>query len=98
MGRPRKYTDRMSRSLGVRLPDGQYDWLIERAIDFDGDLSEATRDAIDAAQILYGIVGAVDPHAKLQELLDARNEEEGREVYFDLHGHYPGEEPDVDED
>ena len=39
----------MSRSLGLRLPDAQYDWLVERAICFEGDLSEATRDAIDAA-------------------------------------------------
>ena len=53
MGRPRKYGDRMSRSIGLRLPDSQYDWLVERTIDYNGDMSEAVRDAIDAARLLY---------------------------------------------
>src|SRR5437764_10595108 len=97
MGRPRN-PDRMTRMLTLRVPDEQYDWLIERAIAVDGDLSAATRDAIAAARIFYGVMGSIDPHAALQALIDARNEEEGREVYFDLHGHYPGDEPDVDED
>jgi hypothetical protein len=91
MGRPRKYSDRMSRSLGFRLPDEQYDWLVERTIDFDGDMSEAVRDAIDAARILYGIISAPDPHAKLQALLDESERQEAREAYFDVYGHYPGE-------
>ena len=81
----------MSRSLGLRLPDAQYDWLIERAIDFEGDLSEATRDAIDAARILYDIVGSPDPHAKLRALLDERERQQAREAYFDEFGEYPPE-------
>jgi hypothetical protein len=89
MGRPRKYGERMSRSIGVRLPDAQYDWLIERTIDFEGDMSEATRDAIDAARLLYEILGAQDPHARLQDVLDEREQEEAREAYFDRYGHYP---------
>jgi hypothetical protein len=81
----------MSRSVNVRLPDGQYDWLIERAIDFEGDLSEATRDAIDAARILYEITGALDPHARLQALLDESQKQQAREAYFDEFGEYPSE-------
>lgn len=84
----------MSRSLGVRLPDAQYDWLVERAIDNGGDMSEAVRDAIDAARILYDIVGARDPHGKLQALIAASEEEAGREAFFDEHGYYPGNPPD----
>lgn len=89
MGRPRKYGERMSRSIGVRLPDAQYDWLVERTIDFEGDMSEATRDAIDAARLLYEILGSRDPHARLQVVLDEREQEEAREAYFDRYGHYP---------
>jgi len=84
----------MSRSLGLRLPDAQYEWLIERTIEFDGDLSEATRDAIDAARTLYDIVGSRDPHGKLQELLDNSRREADREAFFDEFGHYPDEEPE----
>ena len=49
--------------LTLRVPDEQYDWLIDRVDGFDGDLSAATRDAIDAARIFYGVIGAKDPHA-----------------------------------
>jgi hypothetical protein len=95
MGRPRKYEERMSRSVGLRLPDGQYNWLIERAVDFEGDLSEATRDAIDAAKLLYEIVGARDPHARLQQILDEAEREQAldayRDAYHDEHGGYPPE-------
>ena len=89
MGRPRKYGERMSRSIGVRLPDAQYDWLVERTVDFDGDMSEATRDAIDAARLLYEIVTARDPHARLQAALDEAEQERAREAYFDEFGHHP---------
>ena len=81
----------MSRSLGLRLPDDQYDWLMERTIEFDGDLSEATRDAIDAARILYGIFSASDPHAELQKLLDESEHQTAREAFFDEFGKYPDE-------
>ena len=79
----------MSRSIGVRLPDAQYDWLVERTVDFDGDMSEATRDAIDAARLLYEIVDSPDPQARLQVLLDESEREKAREAYFDEFGHYP---------
>jgi hypothetical protein len=93
MGRPRKYDERMSRSIGLRLPDAQYDWLVERTVDFEGDMSEATRDAIDAARLLYEIVGSPDPHARLQAILEEREREQAREAYFDEYGHYPEDEP-----
>jgi hypothetical protein len=93
MGRPRKYEERMSRSIGLRLPDSQYDWLVERTIDFDGDMSEATRDAIDAARLLYEIITSPDPHARLQRLLDESEREQAREAYFDEFGHYPEDGP-----
>jgi hypothetical protein len=83
----------MTRMLTLRVPDEQYDWLMDRVLDFEGDLSAATRDAIDAARILYGITGSVDPHAKLQELLDESEREAAREAYFDEVGRYP-EEPE----
>src|SRR6185437_3650543 len=82
MGRPRKYSNRMTRTLTLRVPDDQYDWVIERAIDFDGDLSAATRDCILAAQTLFKITGARDPHAELQKLLDESEREASREAYF----------------
>jgi hypothetical protein len=94
MGRPRKYGERMSRSIGLRLPDAQYDWLVERTIDFDGDMSEATRDAIDAARLLYEIVNAPDPHTRLQTVLDESESEQAREAYFDTYGHYSEDEPE----
>jgi hypothetical protein len=81
----------MTRSVGLRLPDAQYDWLIERAIDFEGDLSEATRDAIDAARLFYDLITARDPHAKLQYLLDERDKEAARDAYYDEFGEYPPE-------
>ena len=83
----------MSRSLGLRLPDAQYEWLIERTIEFDGDLSEATRDAIDAARMFDDIIASRDPHAKLQELLENSRREADREAFYDEFGHYPDEEP-----
>jgi hypothetical protein len=81
----------MSHSLGLRLPDGQYDWLTDQAVEFSGDLSEATRDAIDAARILYEILAAPDPHAKLQALLDETARQSLRKAYFDEFGEYPTE-------
>jgi hypothetical protein len=79
----------MTRMLTLRVPDEQYDWLMERVLDFEGDLSAATRDAIDAARILYRITGALDPHAELQALLDESDRQAGREAYFDEFGRYP---------
>ncbi len=88
-----KYEQRMSRSIGLRLPDAQYDWLIERTIEYDGDMSEATRDAIDAARLLYEILSSPDPHGRLQAVLDESKRAEAREAFFDEHGRYPEEGP-----
>jgi hypothetical protein len=63
--------------------------LIERAIDFDGDLSEATRDAIEAARMLYRIIGSRDPHAELQSILAESEKQAGREAFYDEFGYYP---------
>jgi hypothetical protein len=91
MARPRKYPERMTRTLTLRVPDDLYDFVIERAVLNEGDLSEATRDALSAAQLFYGIVGASDPHTVLQEILDNSKREEARDAYFDEHGEYPSE-------
>lgn len=81
----------MTRTLTLRVPDELYDFVIERAILHDGDLSEATRDALDAAQMLYGIVESRDPHGALQEILDETKKQAARDAYFDEMGYYPGE-------
>ncbi len=89
MGRPRKYDSRMTRTLTLRVPDDQYDWVVERAIDFDGDLSATTRDCIAAAQLFYKIIGALEPHTELQSFLDVSERERERDAYFDEFGSYP---------
>jgi hypothetical protein len=91
MARPRKYTERMTRTLTLRVPDDLYDWVIEVAVDHEGDLSAATRHAITSAQILDGILSSADPHAALQELIDNSEREQAREAYFDEFGEYPPE-------
>jgi hypothetical protein len=83
----------MSRAIGLRLPDGQYDWLVERTLEFDGDMSDAMRDAIDAARLLYDIIGSPDPHARLQLLLDESRNQDAREAFFEEFGHYPADAP-----
>jgi hypothetical protein len=91
MGRPRKYDERMTRTLTLRVPDDLYDFVIERADLHDGDLSEATRDSLIAARMLFGILGSADPHAALQQVLDDSEREMAREAYFDEFGEYPSE-------
>jgi hypothetical protein len=81
----------MTRTLTLRVPDDLYDFVIEQATLNEGDLSEATRDALSAAQLFYRIAGAPDPHAVLQEILDNSEREKAREAYFDEHGEYPSE-------
>ncbi len=90
MGRPRN-PNRMTRMLTLRVPDEQYDWLMDRVPDYEGDLSAATRDAIDSARVFERIMNSVDPHRALQELLDESLRQEGREAYFDEFGKYPEE-------
>jgi hypothetical protein len=77
--------------LTLRVPDEQYDWLLDRADGFDFDLSATTRDAIEAGRIFYRILGSIDPHAELQKLLDERDRQDAREAYFDDVGRYPDE-------
>jgi hypothetical protein len=91
MGRPRKYSERMTRTLTLRVPDDLYDWVIELAIDHDGDLSAATRHAITSAQVLEGILRSADPHAALHKLIEDSEREQAREAYFDEFGEYPPE-------
>jgi hypothetical protein len=78
MGRPRK-PNRMSRVITARLGDEQYDWLVERAIDEEGDLSKALRDAVDAARVFYALVMTADPPEALREHLKQGEEERARE-------------------
>jgi hypothetical protein len=92
MARPRKFQNRMTRTLTLRVPDELYDWLIEQAVDgHDGDLSEATRSVLLKSQILDRIISARDPQAELQLVLEELEEQAGREAYFDEVGHYPEE-------
>jgi hypothetical protein len=94
MGRPRKFENRMTRTLTLRVPDDLYDWLIDQAVDgHDGDLSEATRSALLKSQILDRILSSRDPKVELEQVLAESLEQEGLEAYFDEFGHYPGEAP-----
>jgi hypothetical protein len=79
----------MTRTLTLRVPDELYEWLIDRVDGFDGDLSATTRDAIDGGRLLYEVIHASDPHAKLQAVLDAAKEEQAREAYRDAFGEEP---------
>ena len=56
-------------------------------------MSEATRDAIDAARLLYEIITSPDPHARLQGLLDETEREQAREAFFNEFGNYPEDGP-----
>jgi len=69
----------MSRVITARLGDPQYDWLIERAVEEEGDMSWALRDAVDAAQIFYDLLKADDPPEALRDFLRHSEEEQTRE-------------------
>jgi hypothetical protein len=80
VGRPRKsLEDRLTRTITARLQDEQYDWLVERAIDNEGDLSKGLREAIDLARLLERVLAAGDPVAELKEVLRRSEEETARE-------------------
>jgi hypothetical protein len=81
----------MSRMIQARVTDPQYDWLFERAIDEEGDMSAAIRGALDLARIFADLLYSPDPHGRLQALLDEAEQEMAREAYFDEYGHYPGD-------
>jgi hypothetical protein len=69
----------MSRVITARLGDAQYDWLIERAVEEEGDMSWALRDSVDAARIFYDLLKADDPPGALREFLRRSEEEQARE-------------------
>jgi hypothetical protein len=81
----------MTRTLTLRVPDDLYDWVIEVAVDHEGDISAATRHAILSAQTLEAILRSPDPHDALQKLMDDSEQEQAREAYFDEFGEYPPE-------
>jgi hypothetical protein len=91
MARPRKYSERMTRTLTLRVPDDLYDWVIEVAADHEGDISAATRHALTFGRILERILGSRDPHAALQELLDESERTQARDAYLLEFGEYPPE-------
>jgi hypothetical protein len=78
MGRPRN-PNRMSRMIQARVTDEQYDWLIERAIDEEGDMSAAIRGAVDMARIFADILQTRDPAKTLREFIKRGEEEQARE-------------------
>jgi hypothetical protein len=90
MGRPRKDPkDRLTRTVTARVSDDQFDWLIDGME--DGEFSASVRNAIDLARMFERLLGDPDPVVALQKILKDRDEEAGREAYFDEYGHYPGE-------
>jgi hypothetical protein len=60
----------MTRTLTVRISDEQYEWLVDRMDTEDLDLSQTTRDALDAARVFIGILEARDPHREFRELME----------------------------
>jgi hypothetical protein len=79
----------MSRMIQARVSDEQYDWLIERAIDEQGDMSAAVRergdmsaairDTIDMARIFVDLLRAQDPPEALRDFLKRSEEEQAQE-------------------
>jgi hypothetical protein len=83
MGRPRKL-DRLTRTITARVPDDQYDWLVEDAVNFrDGDLSRALRYAIATAMTFERVLGSRDPLAELTAIIRRGEEEDARQVAED---------------
>jgi len=65
----------MSRVIQARVTDGQYEWLIERADEEEGDMSAAIRGVIDMARVLNDVLHTADPPEALRELLKRSAEE-----------------------
>jgi hypothetical protein len=65
----------MSRMIQARVTDDQYDWVVDRAADQEGDLSAAIRSAIDMARVLNDVLLAPDPAEALREVLRRSDEE-----------------------
>ena len=69
----------MSRMVQARVTDEQYDWLIERAVDEEGDMSKALRDTVDSARIFHALVATADPPKALREFLKRSEQEQARQ-------------------
>jgi len=69
----------MSRMIQARVTDPQYDWLVERAIAEEGDMSAAIRGTIDLARIFTDLLHSTDPPKALKEFLRHSHEEQLRE-------------------
>jgi hypothetical protein len=69
----------MSRMVQARVTDEQYDWLIERAVDEEGDMSKALRDTVDSARIFHDLLATADPPKALREFLKRSEREQARE-------------------
>jgi hypothetical protein len=65
--------------IQARVTDTQYDWLVERATDEEGDLSKALRDAVDSARIFHEMLQKADPPGALREMLKRSEQEQARE-------------------
>lgn len=63
----------------ARVTDEQYDWLIERAIDEQGDMSKALRETVDSARIFHDLLATTDPPKALRELLKRSEKDQVRE-------------------
>jgi hypothetical protein len=69
----------MSRMTQARVTDEQYDWLVERAADEQGDMSRAIRDSIDLARMFSGVLNTRDPEQAFRALLEQSEQERARE-------------------
>jgi hypothetical protein len=68
----------MSRMVQARVTDEQYDWLVERATDEEGDMSKVLRDAVDMARIFSDMLLKADPPAALREMLERGEQDQAR--------------------
>ena len=77
--------------IQARVTDAQYDWMIERAVDEEGDMSAAIRGAIDMARIFSDLIHSPDPPEALREFLRHSEEERLREEAEELRREYEEE-------
>ena len=78
----------MSRMIQARVTDPQYDWLVERAIDNEGDMSAAIRDTIDKGRIFDDLLHSPDPPKAFRDFLRHSREEQLREEAEELRREY----------
>jgi len=88
MGRPRKDPkERLTRTITARVPDEQFDWLVERMD--EGEFSATLRSAIDMARVFEQILMSRDPIAQFKKFLKESKREQDRKEYYDEFGVYP---------